>query len=118
MTGAEALALHTDAQELLRRQAAALRAGELDLAETLGIEVGHLLDRVTRDVEIIDDAMRERLLAAARATAGELASGVAALEQARRQRIDENARAEREGAALKRYLQTTAEPPRFLDERR
>lgn len=119
MTGAEALDLHAAAQELLRRQATALRDGEMDAAEALGTEVGQLLDRVARELGAIDEATRERLLVAARTTAGELAKGVAALEQARRRHIDTNARAERDGAAIKRYLPATAaEPARFLDERR
>lgn len=119
MTPTEALDLHAAAQDLLRQQATALTNGEIDLAEELGLEAGLLLGRATHDLDEPDDAMREHLLAAARATASELAKGVAALDQARRRAVDENARAEREGSALKRYLPATGtEPPRFLDERR
>ena len=119
MTGAEALAIHAAAQDLLRRQTTAVSGGDLDAAEALGAEIGRLLDRVTRELGAVDDAMREPLLLAARTTASELAAGVAALDQAKRQRINESARAERDGAAIKRYLPTNAaEPARFLDERR
>ena len=62
MTGAEALAMHTTVQELLRRQAAAVSTGELDAAEALSAEIGHLLDRVAPELGPVEDAMRERLL--------------------------------------------------------
>jgi hypothetical protein len=119
MTGAEALELLAAAQDLLRQQAAALLSGEIARAGALGHDVGLLLDRATHDLEEVDAAMRERLLSAARSTADELAKGVAALEVARGREVDDKARVERDGAALKRYRPATAgEPARFLDERR
>lgn len=119
MTGAEALELHAAAQDLLRQQTIALTSGEIELAEELGLEAGLILGRATHQLDELDDDLRERLLVAARTTASELAKGIAALDQARRQHVEDNARAEREGVALKRYLPATAaEPPRFLDEKR
>lgn len=119
MTGNEALALHLAAQELLRRQIAALTGNDLDLAETLGLEVGHLLGRLPDQLDGVDEAMRVQLLDVAHVTARELASSVTALDHLRRRRVDLNARAERDDAAMRRYLPPpSAEPARFLDERR
>lgn len=119
MTGSEALALHLATQDLLRRQTAALVSNDLERAEALSLEVSQLLGQLPDRLDEIDEAMRLRLLEVARVTARELSSGVAALDHVRRQRIDLNARAERDDAAARRYLPPTgAEPARYLDERR
>jgi hypothetical protein len=119
MTGSEALAIHLSAQDLLRQQITALSGSDLDQAEALGVQISQLLNQVPERLDQLDEAMRLRLLEVAQATAHELARGVAALDQLRRQRIDQNARAERDGAAARRYMSTAeGEPARFLDERR
>lgn len=119
MTGAEALALHLAAQELLRQQAAALAGNEVELAEALGQDISGLLDQLPAELDEVDDAMRVHLVDAARSTARELADGITALDTLRRQHVEQNARAERDGAALRRYLPISGSAPaHYLDERR
>jgi hypothetical protein len=118
MTGSEALDLHRAAQELLRQQASALASDEVELAEALSQDISGLLAQLPDQLDAVDEAMRLQLVAAARATTSELANGMAALEQLRHQHIELNARAERDGAALRRYLPSGGEPAHFLDERR
>ncbi len=119
MTGSEALDLHLAAQELLRQQASALAGDDVVLAEALSLDISGLLAQLPEQLDAVDEVMRLHLLEAARATTNELANGMAALDQLRQQHIDQNARAERDGAALRRYLPTTGvEPAHFLDERR
>ena len=119
MTGDEALAVHLAVQTLLRQQTAALTKDDVEKAEGLSQEISQLLGQVPEQLEEFDEVMRQRLLDVARATATELANGVTALDQLRRQHLDQRARAERDGAALRRYLPNAgAEPAQFLDERR
>lgn len=119
MTGAEALDIHFAAQELLRQQTAAFAADDVEQAEALSQDVSQLLSQVPERLDEVDEAMRLQLLAVARDTARELTNGITALDRLRRQHIDVNARAERDGTALRRYLPNTgAEPAHFLDERR
>jgi hypothetical protein len=119
MTGEEALAIHLAAQELLRQQVVALVGNEVELAETLSQDISGLLDRLPAELADLDDDLRTRLIQVARTTAQELATGVAALEALRRQQVEENAKAERDGAALRRYLPISNNaPPHYLDERR
>lgn len=119
MTGSEALDLHLAAQELLRQQANALANDDVDRAEALSLDISGLLAQLPDQFDAVDEVMRLQLLETARDTTSELANGMAALDQLRQQHIELNARAERESAALRRYLPTTgAEPAHFLDERR
>jgi hypothetical protein len=123
MTGSEALAIYAQVQELLRQQTAALGPEDIDLdqAESLGIEVTHLLATVpTADrLSGLDDALRARLLTSARQTTAALTACATALDQYRRLQLDARARTERDDAALRRYLPSSdAEPARYLDERR
>ena len=123
MTGAEVLALYESVSLLLGQQAALFGAEDLDLgqAENLSTEITRLLASVpaAEQMREVDDAMRGRLIAAARRTAVALAESSASLERLRRKQMAAQARAERDGATLRRYLPPPGiEPARYLDERR
>lgn len=119
MTGEEAVDIHLAAQELLRQQTAALVGNEVELAEALSLDISGLLDRLPTELNDLDDGLRTKLMHVARATAEQLAAGVTALDVLRRQLVEENAKAERDGAALRRYMPMgNSSPPHYLDERR
>lgn len=119
MTGAEALALHLAAQELLRQQAAAMVSEEVELAEALSQDISGLLDQLPDGLDEVDDSMRAQLVEAARSTARELANGLTTLDALRRHHIEQHARAERDGAALRHYQPMSGcAPAHYLDERR
>lgn len=123
MTGAEALAILARAEELLAAQHAELVVAENDLAaaELLGQEITRLLTGIANagPLEQLDDGLRARLHAAAGRASEQLTAASATLLRLRSERLDDQARAEREGAAVRRYLPPQAQPSaHFLDERR
>ncbi len=123
MTAAEAVTLHERVHQLLEQQAALFNTSTVNLsqAENLSAEITGLLAQVPAAEHLtgLDDALRARLLTAAQRTETTLAACRTALEQHRHQQLAAHARAERDGAALRRYLPPAInEPARYFDERR
>ncbi len=123
MTGDEALAILQRAEELLAAQHAELAVATEDFsaAEVLADEVSQLLTAIadSGELEQLDDDLRTRLQQAAQRTGEQLAAAHATVQRLRDEQRDEQARAERDNAAVRRYL-----PPgdqaaaHYLDERR
>jgi hypothetical protein len=122
MTGAEALAILNRAEELLAAQHAELAVAEdFTAAEILANEVSQLLTGIANAGELdhLDNDLRVRLQQAVQRTNEQLSAAHATLLRMRGERLEEQARAERDNAAVRRYLppgdQQTAH---YLDERR
>ena len=123
MTGAEALAILNRAEELLAAQHAELAVAEEDFtaAELLADEVSQLLTGIAGagELEQLDDELRTQLQQAATRTSDQLAAANATLLRVRNERLEEQARAERDSAAARRYLPPEDKPAaHYLDERR
>ena len=123
MTGAEALAILKRTEELLAAQHAELAVAEDDLtqAELLADEITQLLTSIANAgaLDQVDDDLRAHLHLAATRTTDQLSAASATLQRLRRERLEEQAQAEREGAAVRRYLPATEQQAaQYLDERR